>query len=298
MLKKLTLAGIAIIASSNIAFADDLTSYSSSDTATSVAKTTAVGDEPESQAIDVVSSSAKASSAAVHHKAKSKTKHHHKKPHHHHHHAVMKSAPVVAEDYKNEGAVAEPSSQVAATEMPSTEMTSCPACEHSALSQGPYLGFGIGSRVNSIDNNAFYTGAEGTLFAGYSTIWQQMYAAFEVFAQNSATAIDYRVPAGSARSNWNYGLSVLPGYLLTDQTLGYLRLGGVHSRFNNRSSHINGAQFGFGMQTALSNAWEIRGEWDFTCYKAMKMGQDSAHLVKKSPHSQQFSLSMLYKLAM
>jgi len=299
MLKKLTLAGIAIIASSNIAFADDVTNYNSSDTAASVA-TAATGSDSESHSLDVDNVSVKESSAAVSHKAVVKPKKHHKKlHHHHHHHRALKPAPVVAEDYKNEGAVAEPTSQVsAAASEPTAEMTSCPACEHIALNQGPYLGFGVGSRVNNLLHNASYTGVEGTLFAGYSTIWQQMYAAFEVFAQNSATALDYRLPAASARSNWSYGASVMPGYLLTDQTVGYLRLGAVHTRFDSHSSNANGAQVGLGLQTALNNAWEVRGEWDYSFYKSIKVGALHAVPYNQTPHSQQFSVSMLYKLAM
>lgn len=257
MLKKLSYMGMALIASSGIAFADTSEMSSTTDsTSTSVSTDAGATDATTTTQV-----------SHKHHK-----KHTAKHKQHKHHNADMASAVdavVPAGGYKGEVAAAP-----------------CPACVHAAFNTGPYLGLSASSRVNYLSHPAAFHGVEGTVFAGYSTAWDQMYGAVEIFAQKAASIANYRTTAGSTASSWGYGLSVLPGYMVTENVLGYLRLGVVKSRFTTGNSNLTGGQVGLGMETALSNNWDLRGEWVHSFYKAMRLG---------NPKSQQFNLGLLYK---
>lgn len=281
MLKKMTLAGLAIVASSGMAFADS-NSFSEQD---AVVGASASNGGIESSAA-VVMPKVKAHKAQHHVKLhKNKTCHNaHKR-----HHNVVRSeemyeeaypAQVAAEDYKHEGSMSVPA-------------TTCPSCEHVAVNQGPYVGFGLGTRYNVLNSSTHpsYSGFEGTVLAGYATSFQQLYTGFELYVQDSVRMLSYPTAIGSARSTVSYGVSVLPGYLISDNVLGYVKLGAVRTRFTHNSTDVTGARTGLGFQTALNNNWDIRGEWDYTFYRKINV---SAGL----PRTQEFNISLLYKLAM
>lgn len=271
MLKKLTIASMVLIASSSIAFADTDNNMTSNTVDPSAAMT------PDASNESNVTSAPK---PAMHKKHKHHgKKHKHCKKHHYHNRTVanndiaapLASDPVVdpapVHGYKGEAP--------------------CPACVHTTFNTGAYVGFGVGSRVNYLSAPAVYTGVEGTLFAGYSMLWDQVYGALEIFGQDSAEVNNYNQPSlGGATSSWGYGLSVIPGYLISDNVLGYLRLGVVNTRFTTGNQNTTGGQVGLGMQTALTNCWDLRGEWVYSFYNSIRIGV---------PRSQQFNLGLLYK---
>jgi len=275
MLKKLSIAGLAVLASSGIAFAD---TSDMSGTDTSAMSDNSANDASMNNAASdnsAVSSNASTSKAA-HKKHKKHKKHYYKK----HHHvkpapvAETDAAPAPKADYKGE--VAAP----------------CPAnvCPNPFMG-GAYLGFSVASRVNYTSSPAVYNGLEGTLLGGYGWLWDQWYAALEIFVQDSTQITNNTSSVGSAKSSWGYGLSILPGYMLVDNVLGYLRLGIVETRFSTRSSNLLGGQIGLGLDTALCNNWDLRAEYVYSFYNSI-----SNH--GGNPKSQQFNLGLVYKFQM
>ena len=165
----------------------------------------------------------------------------------------------------------------------------CPTCPP-PFRPGAYLGLGIGSVMNYASRPAFYNGFQGTLFGGYGWLWDQWYAGLEIFVQDSAMITNYTRKSvnGNVQSNWGYGGSILPGYLILDNVLAYLRLGVVETRFSAANQWRFGGQVGLGAETALCTNWDLRGEWIYSFYNSLS---NSYGL----PHSQQVDLSLIYK---
>ncbi|HSW71331.1 MAG TPA: outer membrane beta-barrel protein, partial [Gammaproteobacteria bacterium] len=204
-------------------------------------------------------------------------KHRKHKKHYRHHHRAQNPAPApepvnFKADYKGE--VAAP----------------CPTCPAPFMA-GAYLGLSVGSIINYTTAPAVYNGLEGTLFGGYGWLWDQVYGGLEIFVQDSVAITNNTSALGSAKSTWGYGLSILPGYLLTDNVLGYLRLGVARTRFSTGNSTVTGGQLGLGLDTALCNNWDLRGEYVYSFYNSL-----SNH--GGSPKSQQFNLGLIYKFQM
>lgn len=280
MLKNISIAGLALLASSGIAFADTSDSMPAADTST-------MSDNAASSASDTsaVSSDNMATSTTT--TAPKKHKKHHHKKHHKKHHcrtaATHTAAPApVADpdpvttaapkgDYKGE--IAAP----------------CPTCPP-PFTAGAYVGLGVGSLLNYSSKPAAYNGFQGTLFGGYGWLWDQWYGALEVFIQDSAQITNYTAQntAGNAKSSWGYGLSVLPGYTILENVLAYLRLGVVETRFSAGNSWATGGQLGLGMETVLCNNWDLRGEYVYSFYNSLSNNNGN-------PKSQQFNLELLYK---
>src|SRR3990167_186266 len=169
------------------------------------------------------------------------------------------------------------------------EVTPCPAYSYAA---GPYLGLSAGVRDNYSGSPTFYKGIEGTLSAGYAgMVTPSFYLAGEIFGGDSWQIKDFKsvdtVPLNSSRTTWSYGASLIPGYMITDYVLAYLRGGAVRSRFSNQSANATGWQVGLGGQTNIAQNWDIRGEYVYTGYGSVtRLG---------NPASDVFNLGIVYK---
>jgi opacity protein-like surface antigen len=131
----------------------------------------------------------------------------------------------------------------------------------------PYLGLSTGVITNTV-TSANFRGMPGTIFAGYgASLGQGVYLAGEVFGTIGTATIN----DDGAKSTYNYGLSVIPGMMLSDHTMGYLRLGLTRTRFTPRgpvaSTTVSGAQVGLGIQTSLTQNWDLRGEYTYTAQR-------------------------------
>lgn len=94
--------------------------------------------------------------------------------------------------------------------------------------------------------------------------------------------------AQSARTTTGYGASIIPGLLLSETIIGYLRLGYEATNFYGPDTTKSGAQFGAGLQSSLSENWSIRVEYLYTAYSNVaSIG---------SPSSDQYGLGLIYKL--
>lgn len=149
----------------------------------------------------------------------------------------------------------------------------------------PYMGAAIGIQDNI--GNGYSRLMPANLFAGYGgTIGQSqnVYLAGEVFAVPATYSFKN---SGLDRTTYGYGASIIPGLMLSDHTLGYVRAGVVKSRFSHASESVTGGQLGLGLQTSLSQNVDLRGEYVYTAYRSVDR--------VSSPKADQANLGLIYK---
>lgn len=151
----------------------------------------------------------------------------------------------------------------------------------------PYVGISTGVTVNTADT-LNYTGMPGTIFGGFgANMGQGFYFAGEVFATfGHATMTD-----NGLKSTYEYGVSLIPGIMISDHTMGFGRLGLAQTRFapsGVNNSTVTGVQFGLGLQTSLTQNWDLRGEYDYTLQKNLS-GLGS------SPRTNDTTIALVYK---
>lgn len=183
-----------------------------------------------------------------------------------------------------------------------------PALQSSAFN-GFYLGAGVGrdtSRFNLINTQAIAgtttatnvngsgSGALGTVFAGYGQTFNRFYLGGEINANGStltqntqATVVGgglVNIAQAQFKINRNFGASVLPGLLITDNTLLYARLGytnghlvlngnasssaGFSAAVSN-SSNLNGFRAGLGIAAAISRNVDLRLDYSHINYSSL-----------------------------
>ncbi len=147
-----------------------------------------------------------------------------------------------------------------------------------AAAPAPYVGGGLGLTVNS-SHGSSYRGVPLTIFGGYGGVVSNgFYMAGEVFAD--VVTADLNNSSSQLSSSYAYGISFIPGVMLSQDTLGFVRLGLQDAHFKHRSSK-DGVELGLGMQTAINPSWDVRGEYDYIQYNG-------------SLKSDRFGLGMLY----
>jgi len=186
------------------------------------------------------------------------------------------------------------------------EAAPCPVYQFQA---GPYLGLSAGPRINfahvSDLGSSTYAGAEGIISAGIATmINPSFYLAGEIFGGDSVQVQDYRLHQDDAadndivdtgvRSSWSYGLDIIPGYMLTDHFLGYLRAGVVRTRFSDQDESATGWQVGLGGQTNIYQNWDVRMEYVFSSYGSVD-NDDAVVNTHLNPQGGVFDVGLVYK---
>lgn len=141
----------------------------------------------------------------------------------------------------------------------------CPTYQYTA---GPYLGLSVGSTTSYTHTPTVYQGFQGTLSAGWAGMLDPMwYLAGEVYVGDSAQINDYKAIGGNGvRTSWTYGLDLIPGVMITDYVLLYLRAGVVTTRFSDISTYKTGWQAGIGAQTNIYENWDGRIEYIYSGY--------------------------------
>lgn len=161
------------------------------------------------------------------------------------------------------------------------------AISGAAFANAPYFGVSVGEKTNS-SNNRNARGVPATLSVGYGAlVSQSVYMAGEIFG----TAGTANVSDNGLKSTYGYGVSFIPGVMISDHTMGYARIGAVRTRFtptglSNRS--VTGGQLGLGLQTSLMQSWDLRGEYTYTAYSSLSG-------VSGSPRSDEFTVGLVYK---
>ncbi len=174
----------------------------------------------------------------------------------------------------------------------------CPSCTYT-YQAAPYVGVGLGNFVTYSGRGAVQNAISGNINAGYAAMINPMfYLAGEALIEGDANVKNYTrvsttaAASASARSNWGYGLSIIPGYMVTDHVLGFARLGAVRSRFNDQGVWSTGWQVGLGLQTNVYQNWDMRAEYDYTNYNRVN-GSNNGGIGK--PQRNQAVLGLIYK---
>lgn len=164
----------------------------------------------------------------------------------------------------------------------------CPVYQFMA---GPYLGLSVGVRNNYTGTPTVYKGIEGILSAGYGVMLNPLwYLAGEIFVGDSAQIKNYKdqlTNTNGVKTTWNFGASLIPGFMITDHVLMYLRGGATRARFSTQSVNKTGWHIGVGGQTNVWQNWDVRGEYVYTQYPSVtNIGK---------PGTDQFNLGVIYK---
>ena len=165
----------------------------------------------------------------------------------------------------------------------------------------PYVGGSIG--INTITSDRVATGLVGSsilydplffrgipfsAFVGFGgALNQEVYLAGEL----TVTIATAEISDGGLKTSYGYGVSILPGVMLSDYTLAYIRLGLVRTRFSSENTTTSGMQLGIGMQTNVTQNVDLRGGYDFTAYRSF----DNPFGRVSSPRSDAFNLALVYK---
>lgn len=124
------------------------------------------------------------------------------------------------------------------------------ACTRGAYAGSSYVGAGLG-----VGGHEYQPGASANLFGGYGgKISKDIYLGAE------ANASYGHFPKYG--STYGIGASLLPGLMITDNTMLYGRVGeeiqkGSHDYDATRFSTVYGA----GLQSKLNKNWDVRGEY-------------------------------------
>jgi opacity protein-like surface antigen len=169
------------------------------------------------------------------------------------------------------------------------------ACSALALTTGlsfasgvPYIGASIGEATNTTTSlNRNFRGTPFTLDAGYGALLSQnLYLGAEIFGVLGTASLD----DNGLKSTYGYGLSLLPGLMLGDHTMTYVRGGLVRTHFTPSATtnrNVTGGQVGLGMQLGLTQNLELRGEYVFTAYQSFSG--------ISTPRQDAFNLGLIYK---
>lgn len=132
---------------------------------------------------------------------------------------------------------------------------------------GSYLAGSAGLiNVTNKQGSSDYRGMNANLALGYGGMYSACtYLAGEVFGVPGTIAISSNT---TLKITYGVGASLLGGMLMTEKTIGYLRLGVIGSRFTNQKKNVAGGQFGLGLQTNFCQNWDLRGEYVYAKYRS------------------------------
>jgi opacity protein-like surface antigen len=153
----------------------------------------------------------------------------------------------------------------------------------------PYIGIGTGIIINTSNQSLLSTfrGVPLNFYLGYGGLLDP---SFYLASELMVTAGTGTLTSGQLKTTYGYGISLIPGLMLTNQTLSFLRFSLLRARASTLSTSPNGGQVGLGMQTGLTQNVDVRMEYDYTFFRGFSRGGTSIGL-----RSDQFLLGLLYK---
>jgi outer membrane immunogenic protein len=182
------------------------------------------------------------------------------------------------------------------------------------LQAGTYVGAAAGANqgtwkvTDAVGNSVNFTrrSAMGTVFAGYgSMLSSNLYLGGEGTASLANTTSrtqnftsTFGVVTANIKQTYTYGASILPGVVVGQGTLLYLRGGMVRTHFSYNASNaaisgsknLTGKQVGAGIEYAYMSNLDLRLEYAYTKYNSM-----SAFNSSFSPRNNQLQLGIVYK---
>ncbi|OGV50973.1 MAG: hypothetical protein A3F46_08020 [Legionellales bacterium RIFCSPHIGHO2_12_FULL_42_9] len=157
------------------------------------------------------------------------------------------------------------------------------------LLTGTYAGFSLGVRDNYTSTPVFYKGVEGTLSLGFGGLLApKWYLAIEGFVADNASVNNYSNAGNSAKTTLNFGGSLIPGFMITDSLLGYIRASIIGTNFSNQNVNQTGWQLGLGGETVLCNDWSLRVEYIYSSYSSAVDGIGN-------PKADQMNFGIVYR---
>jgi opacity protein-like surface antigen len=152
----------------------------------------------------------------------------------------------------------------------------------------PYAGFALvlnntwWTLENPISGKTNFNGnGEALKFFGgvNSLLTSSISMGAEAFISDSSTqtgtrSLDDSGLSATARETYSYGISILPGYLVTTDTTMFTRFGIVRTHFKFKANPggsandtVTGGQAGIGLALALSKNLDLRGEYTYNFYQ-------------------------------
>lgn len=202
-----------------------------------------------------------------------------------------------------------------------------------AWSNGAYVGAGIGidtadfnvttypqktGEFNVINTTEWATqGVLGNIFGGYSWHHNWFYLAGELngnlssayFTTSNEDKVHSSFSQTTIKMNKSWGIGLLPGIILPQDTLLYARVGYVDGNFHvsttdvslaNTNTWLNGLRLGLGIEKTIHKNWGLRLEYSHISYEqqssTVNIPADS--FTKKTditPDSNQFELGIVYR---
>lgn len=199
---------------------------------------------------------------------------------------------------------------------------------------GLYVGKGFGSDFVSFKQTSHITkpgsfeaidttrqagiGVFGTLYIGASKIIHKQYiAALELngnlssssFQRSNDEYVHQNFSNSSYKINNTFGVSILPGYQFTPDTLFYGRLGYSNGHFISRSSDpslenmsqcMDGFRYGVGLTRSITKHTDFRFDYSLTNYRNVQfitvdlLSNTTKH-TKVTPFQQLVELSLIYR---
>lgn len=166
----------------------------------------------------------------------------------------------------------------------------------------PYVGASIGVTANTVINvnqynynNSSFRGMPVAVFVGFGAVLESN---FYIGGEVTGTPGTFELNNNGLKTSYGYGASLLPGFMLCDHTLSFLRLGILSARFPNNDNSSTGAQVGIGIQSGLTQNVDLRGEYDYIMYRTIKDIRGKApNQIDYSvvPRSDQFVIAIVYK---
>lgn len=169
---------------------------------------------------------------------------------------------------------------------------------------GPFVGFSVGPLIMLSGTPLQYVGANFTLSGGYGHLWNQwFYLGGEVFGSNTVRMKNYgvefipgRFSLSNVRTSWSYGFDAIPGIMINEKTLGYLRGGVVNTTFQiatdfaSQEEHSTGWRAGAGVQTNVYKNLDLRLEYVYNQFYRQTQPVNWGH-----PHINMFNLGLAYR---
>ena len=175
----------------------------------------------------------------------------------------------------------------------------------------PYVGIKLALDSGSWDfhnaaDNTFHYGSNGAaigIFGGLGQIVaQKYYVGGELFLNDSSTKTANKViglgTTAKLRTTYSFGFSVLPGIMLSPDTMLFARAGLVETQYTlsqkpggEQNTLATGGQAGIGLALSLGKNLDLRGEYTYSAYaRFSSLGS------KISPRSNELSFGFVYKI--
>jgi len=139
-----------------------------------------------------------------------------------------------------------------------------------AMAGNFYLGPSLFYQHNSASHSSF-SGLHPRLSLGYGSMMGDYYLGGEIFAIPFTAVMSNSNSNGavSAKTTHGFGISFIPGVMVNDTLLAYLRLGVISSKFSAPNTMKTGGQAGLGLKVPLSTRWDMRAEYIYTAYQSI-----------------------------